>query len=612
MRAMPSKYAAGAQPVKVKKNAAQVGHVSAPLKGLSLSSKLTTGDPLKAPILDNWVVDEDRIKARPGTKAVTSLAGGKPVETLIPYYGLPTQSLLMASDNKLYWWNSTLLKSGFTSNDWSWTSFANLGAQTYTIMCNGKEGVWSWTGGSAVDVGPVTVTKLTKTNPATCTVAAGDIAKFANGQTVLIAGATGTGMVNANGYKVISSVGTPANTFTLVGVDCSTGSADQTAGLTAIVQGSITKELVLAPTTAAWVNPEKFHIVMSHMNRLWFADTENLAVYYLPVQQKAGTTFLLPLNAIFKRGGTIRAIYTWSIDGGGGMDDKLVIFTSMGECAIYTGIDPASDFSLVGVYRFDAPMSKNCVVNYGGELHVLISTGLVPMSTMLRAETERLGESDKDVVSAFTTASDRARVVGGWQAVMHPTMGRVICNLPSGALNIYTQMVKKMTTHVWSSWSAIPSRCWCWVANQMYVGSDDGKLYSMSVNHLSDNGAAIKVDVQFAWSNYKTPAIKQFKMLRPYIISDGDPRPFIDMRVDYDTTPPLNQPDVTFTGAGTSWDVGSWDTSDWAAGSVMQSNWSGTAAFGTVGAPRLTAAVLNCEFAVAGFDVIYETGSVMG
>ena len=89
--------------------------------------------------------------------------------------------------------------------------------------------------------------------------------------------------------------------------------------------------------------------------------------------------------------------------------------------------------------------------------------------------------------------------------------------------------------------------------------------------------------------NYNTPAIKQFKMLRPYIITDGDPRPFIDMRVDYDVTPPHNQPDVTFTAAGTEWDTGSWDTADWAAGAVMQSNWSGTAAFGTVGAPRLTA-----------------------
>jgi hypothetical protein len=612
MRALPSKYAAGAKPIQVKKNAAAVAHISAPLKGLSLSSRLTTGDPLKAPILDNWVIEEDRIKCRPGTKLIYTDSAAQPVETLVPYYGVPTQQVALATDGKLVTSGGIVLHSGFTGNDWSWTSFSNLGAKSYTVMVNGRDGVWSWDGGIIADSAPVTVTNLSKTNPAVCTVAAADIAKFSNGQIVLIAGAVGTGLINANGYHVISSVNVPVNTFTLTGVDCSAGAAAQTTGVTAVIAGSLVKEVVNPPTTATWVDPNKLNIIMSHMNRLWFADPTNLAIYYLPVQQKSGTLLLFPLNAIFKRGGTIRAIYSWSMDGGAGMDDKLVIFTSNGECAIYAGVDPASDFSLVGVFRFDSPMSKNCVVNYGGELHVLVSTGLVPLSTMLRAESEQLGETDRDVISAFTDAATRARAVSGWQVIHHPGMGRMICNLPTGALNRYKQMVKKMPPSIWTSWSSLPSRCWIWINNAMHFGSDDGKLYQMSVNYLGDNGTAIKVDVQLAWSDYKTPAIKQFKMLRPYIISDGLPRPFVDMRVDYDMTAPTNQPDVTFTSIGTSWDTGTWDLDDWAPGAVMQSNWSGTAAFGNVGAPRLTASILNCEFALAGFDVIYETGSVMG
>lgn len=86
---------------------------------------------------------------------------------------------------------------------------------------------------SGTDPGALVVTSLSKTNPATCTVASGDIAKFQNGMTVLIAGAVGTGLINANGSHVISSVGTPANTFTLAGVDTSTGAAAQTSGVTA-------------------------------------------------------------------------------------------------------------------------------------------------------------------------------------------------------------------------------------------------------------------------------------------------------------------------------------------------------------------------------------------
>ncbi len=40
--------------------------------------------------------------------------------------------------------------------------------------------------------------------------------------------------------------------------------------------------------------------------------------------------------------------------------------------------------------------------------------------------------------------------------------------------------------------------------------------------------------------------------------------------------------------------------------------WNGVKGLGRVGAPRLTALIRDCEFAVTGFDVIYELGSVLG
>ena len=84
----------------------------------------------------------------------------------------------------------------------------------------------------------------------------------------------------------------------------------------------------------------------------------NLAVYYLPLQQKSGEVKQLPLNAVFRRGGHIRAMYTWTIDGGAGMDDKLVIFSTNGECVIYSRHRPRHRLQLVGIFRFDSPMSQ--------------------------------------------------------------------------------------------------------------------------------------------------------------------------------------------------------------------------------------------------------------
>lgn len=526
MRMMATRYAGKAQPVKVKQNASSVEHVTAPLKGLSLSSKLSTGDPLKATILDNWVIDEDKIRCRNGTKKVYHHPDAAPIETILPYYGSPTQNIALATNGKLTTYGGAELHSGFLSNDWSWTSFANLGQQPFTLAVNGMDGLWSWTGSS--------------------------------------------------------------------------------------LPAGLVKETVTAPTSASWINPDTFAIILTHQNHVWFADTLNLAIYYLPLQQKSGEVKYLPLNALFKRGGTIRAVYSWTVDGGDGMNDKLVIFSSNGECAIYKGTDPDTDYALDGVFRFDAPMSKNAVAQYGGELYVMISTGLVPMSTLMRAQTEELGQTDKDVFSAFMDASRRFRNQPGWQAFLDPGTSRIICNMPAGGANHYNQMVRFMPNSFWTSWSAIRSRCWGWLNNTLYVGDDEGNLFTVTRTNLSDDGAAIKVDVQFAWSNFKTPGIKHFKMLKPYIITDGRPQVTVDMQVDYETTPPVNQPDLTYSAAGADWDTADWDVSDWAPPSTMVGKWSGVGKLGVVGAVRLRSMISGCEFAISGADVLYETGSVLG
>ncbi|MER8619170.1 hypothetical protein NKG99_20420 [Mesorhizobium sp. M1409] len=517
---MPSRYTQPT-PARTKRSMAAVRHISAPLKGLSLTSKLVEGDPLSAVVLDNWTVEENLIRARPGIAVKLTLAGGAPVETLVPFFGAP-KKIAAASGGSVVTLDGTVVHGGFAGNDWSFTSFSNLASTVYSVMVNGLDGVWSWDGAAMV------------------------------------------------------------------------------------------KEVVTAPAGKPYIVPDQFNVVLTHQKRLWFADSSNRSVYYLPLQQKSGEVKELPLNAIFKRGGTIRAIATWTVDGGDGLDDQLVVFTDNGEAAIYSGIDPDTDFSLTGVYYFDSPMSKRSVVNYGGELHVLISTGLVPMSRLMRAETEQLGKlSDRQVFSAFAKASAQ-RGVPGWGVLLDPTSGRMIANLPHGG-KVYRQMVRFTPGLQWATWSALPARSWGWVDNRLYIGSDDGKVYEVSSLNLNDAGKPIRVDVQGAWSSFGTPATKQFKMVLPYLQTDGTPRAMVDIKVDYDTSDPLNQPDVTLGGgpAGT-WELATWDVDSWGGALVGHNNWSGVGVIGRVGAPRLVALISNCEFALTGWDVIYEPGSLFG
>lgn len=611
MRMLPSRYASRSKSAQLKKVVSQVKHLQAPLKGLSVNSKLVTTDAFTASVLDNFIIEKDRITVRPGLFKLAILSISGPISTIVPFYGSP-QTLLLASGSRLFTSDgATVVRSGFTSDDWSWTSFSNLSTIDYTVMVNGHDGVWSWDGGTALVGAAVPVTSLSNANPAVVTVAAGDIAKFHDNQMVRIVGADTTHAA-ANGDHQITSVGTPANTFKLVGVDTSAATGAQTANVDVVPYGSVVKEAVTAPPAKPYIHPDNFHVVMAHMNRLWFAQPDTLALFYLPLQQKSGEVKEIPLNAVFRRGGSIVAVYTWTLDGGAGMDDQLVIFTDNGECVIYSGTDPDADFSLLGIFRFDSPMSKHSVLNYGGELYCLISTGFVPMSTMIRAEADKLAPADKNVADEFWPETRHKRGVFGFQAVLDYDSGWVICNLPSGAPNVYKQMVRFMPDPIWSSFSGIPSRCWQWLDSRLYVGSDDGILYEVSLDALNDDGRAITADVLLTWSNYNSAAIKHFKMVGMYLITDGVPRPYVDMRVDYDLSAPYNQPDVSTATVGAEWDLATWDVDYWDIHPKSRVLWNGVAEIGRVAAPRIKVSISNCRFSIAGFDLLYETGAAVG
>jgi hypothetical protein len=87
----------------------------------------------------------------------------------------------------------------------------------------------------------------------------------------------------------------------------------------------------------------------------------------------------------------------------------------------------------------------------------------------------------------------------------------------------------------------------------MLIGSDDGIVYEFTKDALSDDGSPIVADLQLTWSSYNSAAIKAFRMISPYILTDGaETRPYIDLRVDYDSSPPFNQPDVSVGSVGAS------------------------------------------------------------
>lgn len=604
MRMLASHYAGKAQPITAKKLHGEVHTLLAPLHGLSLQSKGSEGDAMTALVMKNVVIQNDRVEVRAGHVKKTT-RGTSPIWHMIPFYGSAAGAMAAASNHEI--WNAVtgaLVKGGFTSDDWHWTAYSNLGDKDYTVMVNGADGVWSWDGGSAADGPAIAGTNLTAAAEAVLTCAT---ATLANGMKVVVSGAD-TAHAAANGPQVLKNVGSPAGTVTLAGCNTTSAGSTQASGITIKIAGSMVKETISVDPADSFIAPNGFHIVLAHQNRLFFADRSNLAVYYLPLLQKSGLVAYIPLNNVFKRGGYIKAMYTWTVEGGVNMNDQLVIFTSNGECAIYGGVDPDTDFALSGVFRFDAPMSKHSVVNYGGELYVLVPTGLVPMSTLIKAETDHLGLSEQEIISAFLGDASAYKDSPGWMVALNPSTGRMLCNIPQGSPNKYKQIVRHMPREIWTEFVDLPARCWGWLDPFLYFGDDNGNVYEAHPAHQTDNGKAIRIDVLWAWSRFKTAKRKKFHGVQAYIITDGEPHPVIDVKVDFDYNPGVNVPDQSGVLGSSLWDVAMWDVALWAPGKSTHIIWNGVSPSGTYGAVRITADVNNCYFGITAVDVLFEAG----
>ena len=84
----------------------------------------------------------------------------------------------------------------------------------------------------------------------------------------------------------------------------------------------------------------------------------------------------------------------------------------------------------------------------------------------------------------------------------------MICNMPLGAPTATGRWSASCRTRCGRPGSSLPSRCWGWIDNRMFFGTDDGKVYEINPNYLNDDGKPINVDVQAAWSSYSTPGIE--------------------------------------------------------------------------------------------------------
>jgi hypothetical protein len=379
---------------------------------------------------------------------------------------------------------------------------------------------------------------------------------------------------NSGVYDVTAAGALPAASIALtegqtVGSILSTGAANYLT----IVNGV---DSAVQYNGAAWssiaafgaVNSNTFIYVETYRQRLFFIVENTLEMHYLAANAIAGAGTAYNTGSLFRRGGYLVALGTWTIDGGAGPDDHLVAVTNQGEVAVFVGSDPAT-WSLKGVYYIGRPLGKKPLYKYGGDLLFLCENGLFPLSkALLTASIDRTQSITRKITQIFSDAGQRYFSEQGWEMTSMPDLPLLIVNIPGTPIRY--QYCMHLTTGSWSIFSGWTPYCFARNGASMYFGTATGVSV---IGGSSDYGANITATALQAFSTMGMQRDKKIEEIRPIFEINGNFSYTMGIASDFKAIGDTNVVNSGLGGTAALWGSAVWGTSLWTASTSVERSW---------------------------------------
>ncbi len=358
----------------------------------------------------------------------------------------------------------------------------------------------------------------------------------------------------------------------------------------------------------------EFSNIAIFKRRVWFVQKHSMSAWYLPVNQIGGAAVEFPVGQLFRYGGELVAMTSWTLDGGNGSDDYLVFVTSEGELAVYKGTDPtsgSSDFALVGVYFVGEPVGPKCCIKYGGDVLILTQVGLFPLSKMVQSTTVNRAQAVSNKIDLIF--SQAASVYGtnyGWEGVVFPKENMLLVNVPTTEGYSSNQLCMNTITGAWCLFTGWNAFCWEVWDQKLYFGGDG--FVAQAMVGYEDFGANITAYAKGAFNYFGSRGRnKHFKLFRPIIKVDGDISIDIGMDVDFQDVDTFGS--IVFADTISSkWDAATWDTATWSGDYTAQRDWRTVAnKEGFCAALRLRVATKGIRVGWSSTDFVYQRGGVL-
>ena len=575
--------------------------MAAPIGGWNNRDSLAEMPPLDAVELVNFWPTPTDVQLRKGwTKYSTGITGQ--VDTIINF---PTNNsegykLFAFAGTQIYDATSstaTVVFTGLTNAKWQYVNMTTAGGN-FVIACNGVDPTLIYDGTAwafmATTQTAVTISSITHTGT-TANVTTATAHGLVTGNRISLSGGVPT---DYNGTYVITKTGTNTFTYVMATTPASNATTVPTYTITGITG----------------INSNTFVNVNLFKNRLYFCVNNSLSFWYLDVEAISGPATEFPLGAIFRNGGYLQAMGTWTLDAGYGVDDFAVYVTSMGEIAVYQGFDPSdpNNWAMKGLWQMGQTFNRKCFFKWGGDLLLLTQDGLVPLTSALQSDRldPRINLTDKIYYAVSLAASNYSQNFG-WQINYLAEANMLILSIPTS--NGMEQYVMNTINKSWARFTGIQAYCFTVSGDQdMHFGGNG--YVGLFFNGYSDNNTNIVANAQQAYNYFESRGqLKRFTLVRPIFQTDnGLPTVLCGISTDFDTVPLTNQlafnPSIANTGI---WDSAKWDQKNWGGGLVTTKYWQGVTGTGFSASINLNVASQGIDFHWASVDYVMERGGVL-
>lgn len=333
--------------------------------------------------------------------------------------------------------------------------------------------------------------------------------------------------------------------------------------------GSDTPQVYNGTSLANWtgnavgLTPTAVYGANVYRNRLWVWQKNAQSVWYSATDTIGGTYTQFNLYDVGFFGGNLIGCATFTHDGGNGPDDYICFVMSSGQVLVYSG-DPASTFSIVGVFQIGLPLDVRTVTQFGGDVLIGTVNDYVLLSQILSAS-----YIPSKVSGAVQTAAALYASNTGWQTISWSKGALLLVNIPTTSAT-FDQHVFNTVTGAWTRYTNIPSYCWCVFNGDLYFGAGDGCVYKAETGN-DDNGAVISGDVTQAFSSLGVNGRMLVRGYRPVIQADGTLTYNSGISYDFQTTP-ITQT-TSSVQSGPFWNQTPWNTALWGQAAAIIQDW---------------------------------------